>query len=376
VRRRAPREERAVHLLVRRRPRAHGEPGRLPPVPAGAGNRATARVFAAHPTVGPVDDPRERAADAVARRVTGSEVQRDRAPDPAGAPVPTGGTASASIGRAVRRARAEAGESLPGSVRRRLERGLGTDLAGVRIHTGRAAAEAAAALGAAAFTSDRDIFVGRGRYRPDTRSGEALLAHEAAHTVRRRGPVPAIQRSPETAVEDLVKTNPGINSITRRTINDPRFAKKHELGFPVSDATVAQVREALRNYRDEHPVAAKAKDVSYTGAITSAEMKTVLTGNSGGQSYAPRGDKVPHWSVEWSPPVKGLYTIKQVHYKVGEGRYFWWNKVGGGKATFSDSTMSPPDHAQLAMKVNAAREKFAPRIHVDLEDVPLRKPRS
>jgi Domain of unknown function (DUF4157) len=65
--------------------------------------------------------------------------------------------------------------------------GLGTDVGPVRIHTGRAAAEATRDIGAAAFTVGRQIVFGAGRYDPDSPGGQALLRHELTHVRQQAG---------------------------------------------------------------------------------------------------------------------------------------------------------------------------------------------
>jgi hypothetical protein len=64
----------------------------------------------------------------------------------------------------------------------RLE-GLVGDVKSVRVHTGKAATEAARSMDARAFAvGDQDIFVDEAEHNPGTARGQALLAHEAAHT--------------------------------------------------------------------------------------------------------------------------------------------------------------------------------------------------
>lgn len=101
-----------------------------------------------------------------------------------------------AIASAVDRARAGGGEGLPAALRTRFERSLGTDLGDVRVHRSGDAATAAAKLSARAFACGRDVFMAAGAYAPGTRAGDALLAHEVAHTVQQRGAV----RPPELAV--------------------------------------------------------------------------------------------------------------------------------------------------------------------------------
>jgi hypothetical protein len=83
------------------------------------------------------------------------------------------------------------GQPLPAGVRDRLETSLGTDLSGVRVHTGTDSATAAAAVGARAYTVGQDIHFAPGQYAPDDAFGVHLLAHEVAHTVQQRDAAPA-----------------------------------------------------------------------------------------------------------------------------------------------------------------------------------------
>ena len=97
------------------------------------------------------------------------------------------GTVQRSAEAAVDRAAGAGGAPLPAAVQTRLEAGAGTDLSDVRVHTGSASQEAAAQLGAQAYTTGNDIHFGAGRYQPDDPFGLHLLAHEVAHTVQQRG---------------------------------------------------------------------------------------------------------------------------------------------------------------------------------------------
>jgi Domain of unknown function (DUF4157) len=83
-------------------------------------------------------------------------------------------------------AAAGAAAPLPAALRRRFETALATDLGGVRVHTDGPAASAATAFGAHAFAQGQDIYFAAGQYRPGTRDGDHLIAHEVAHTVQQR----------------------------------------------------------------------------------------------------------------------------------------------------------------------------------------------
>ncbi len=62
------------------------------------------------------------------------------------------------------------------------ERAFGVDLSNVRVHTDEAARSIARQTSARAFTVGNHIGFGAGQYQPGTPRGDALLAHEIAHT--------------------------------------------------------------------------------------------------------------------------------------------------------------------------------------------------
>jgi outer membrane protein OmpA-like peptidoglycan-associated protein len=70
------------------------------------------------------------------------------------------------------------GEPLPAGERQDLEAAFGKDLSEVRVHRDQEAADLAAAAGAKAFTTGRDIYFAPGGYGPDT------LAHEVTHVIQ------------------------------------------------------------------------------------------------------------------------------------------------------------------------------------------------
>jgi hypothetical protein len=79
---------------------------------------------------------------------------------------------------------AGSGIALDPPVRNRLEQGLGSDLSGIRVHTGAEANRLADAVNAEAFTTGSHIFFRSGAYVPRSPHGLELLAHEVVHTVQ------------------------------------------------------------------------------------------------------------------------------------------------------------------------------------------------
>lgn len=78
------------------------------------------------------------------------------------------------------------GRPLDSAFRGEVERRSGLSFDDVRVHTDDRAARTVAAEHARAVTVGTHILFGAGGYRPDTLAGQALLAHELAHTVQQR----------------------------------------------------------------------------------------------------------------------------------------------------------------------------------------------
>lgn len=122
------------------------------------------------------------------------ELQRKELPGhasqvPATADAPGGGgdgndgTLNGSVGRGIETSRAQ-GRPLPTPLRRGFESRFGSDFGGVRVVTGDGAARLNDSLNARAFTVGNHIWFGRGEYRPESPSGQRLLAHELTHTLQ------------------------------------------------------------------------------------------------------------------------------------------------------------------------------------------------
>ncbi len=72
------------------------------------------------------------------------------------------------------------GSSLDPGMRGEAEAKFGTDLSGVRVHTGEASAALSRQVGATAFTAGRDIFLGESASPSDS----TLMHHEITHTLQ------------------------------------------------------------------------------------------------------------------------------------------------------------------------------------------------
>ena len=157
-----------------------------------AGNRAVQRLIppstggpgGAIPVNNP-DDRHEQEAERAAERVmhtdasgasgAGGAATAHRGPMDVGA---SAGASGPGIGRH------EAGHGLDPEDRQFFEARFGVDFGGVRLHSGQSAALSAQALASRAYTLGRDITFGPHEYRPRSREGRRLMAHELAHVVQ------------------------------------------------------------------------------------------------------------------------------------------------------------------------------------------------
>jgi hypothetical protein len=96
-----------------------------------------------------------------------------------------GGVKGANDPQAIQKELGE-GRSLEGSVRSRMESAFGVDFAHVRTHTDTTAAGLSDRMNARAFTIGEHVAFGANEYKPGTLMGDALIAHELAHTVQQK----------------------------------------------------------------------------------------------------------------------------------------------------------------------------------------------
>ncbi|HEV2777795.1 MAG TPA: DUF4157 domain-containing protein [Actinophytocola sp.] len=77
-----------------------------------------------------------------------------------------------------------AGEPLDPRIRATMGARFGHDFSGVRVHADTRAAASARMIAARAYTVGSHVVFSSGSYRPDTASGQRLIAHELAHVVQ------------------------------------------------------------------------------------------------------------------------------------------------------------------------------------------------
>lgn len=121
-----------------------------------------------------------------------------------------------SFEHSLQQTTAGGGQALPEPTRTQMEGSLGWDFSTVRVHSGKRANQLATEVNAAAFTLGQDIFFARGRYNPEHREGQRLLAHELTHVVQQTSG----RLSRKIQRRTLCSAYPGYNSsVDLRTYN-------------------------------------------------------------------------------------------------------------------------------------------------------------
>ena len=133
------------------------------------------------------------------------------AADPEIAAAPVSPAPGAAHAKSLDRLEADLGpgEPLSGETASRMTRGPGAEVSGARVHTGPIAEAKAAEHGAAAFAVGPNVVMGKGAPGAGTIAGDALLAHELAHTAQQQDAArdPEARRKPIGGEEQAAEAN-------------------------------------------------------------------------------------------------------------------------------------------------------------------------
>ncbi len=155
----------------------------------------------------PEPSPAERLASSIGNRAF-SVLARE------GAGILPDGRAHPDVEATIAQSRGSGGP-LDAGVRHQVAPSLGDPLSDVRVHTDDTADALARSVSARAFTTGSDVFFAQGEYKPGTRDGDQLLAHELSHVVQQRGaptsgplvvsqPGDALETEADEAADELV----------------------------------------------------------------------------------------------------------------------------------------------------------------------------
>ncbi|MDP2710028.1 MAG: DUF4157 domain-containing protein [Solirubrobacteraceae bacterium] len=129
----------------------------------------------------PAPSPAESVASSVGNRAFGQLIGRTP-----GDGIMAGGVVHPDVASTIATSNGS-GHTLDDGARERLAPHVGDSLSDVRVHTDPTADALARSVSARAFTTGTDVYFAAGEYRPGTKDGDSLLAHELTHVTQQRG---------------------------------------------------------------------------------------------------------------------------------------------------------------------------------------------
>jgi len=208
----------------------------LPDFQRHAGNQAIQSLFRSgilQPklTVGDINDPAEREADAVAAHVMSASAD-NKVPGRSSIVQRHPGQRKAAPGvpAIVEQVLRSAGQPLDAAVRGYFEPRFGQDFSHVRIHTGPEATSSARSVAALSYTAGSDIVFDSGMYSPESSHGRELLAHELAHVVQQKADTsyrPAGERSIPGSRDTVIHRKPSPTLTQPGEIQDTPKDEEH-----------------------------------------------------------------------------------------------------------------------------------------------------
>jgi hypothetical protein len=215
------------------------------------------------------------------------------------------------------------GGGLPAEVRDQFQEATGQDIGDVRLMDDSQSYEAAASVGARAFTVGQRIFFGRGEYSPDSDSGRELIYHELFHTVQQRD---AAMPTPEA----LSVGSPG-DSHEREADAAARSVAQFGRGRAANDSEQIEETARGRDVVKASPVnmGRVQRVITFETAVGTFDLHNVVA-NEDAAGFT-LGSPVP--TFQWQPDVTihgdagdVFADWETAHHQVGKADWLnvWW----------------------------------------------------
>ncbi|KAA3664425.1 MAG: DUF4157 domain-containing protein [Chloroflexi bacterium] len=184
-----------------------------------------------------------------------------------------GGEAPADLESVINQARGN-GLPLAPELQAQMGQAMGADFGGVRVHTDAQSDQLTQSIQAKAFTTGQDLFFRQGAYQPESRGGQALIAHELAHVVQQNRE--AVIKRPETNQTVRPEEKNGPQQIMANVMQRKQTIQRLVPGDPLP--TEAEEREAFRQTHNHQYVGSPAnKRISNTpSAINKSDLTLAL----------------------------------------------------------------------------------------------------
>jgi hypothetical protein len=182
------------------------------------------------------------------------------------------------------------GQPLVDNIREPMEQAFGADFSGVRVHTDAQADQFNQSIQAKAFTTKQDVFFRQGAYQPESRVGQALIAHELTHVVQQNGKGLSIQRKNITLEARCEKNRDAANKVP--VVDEEKYLAGFTMPVKVKESggkkavTPINERYFIRQYAGDNYKSIEKKG----GKFKKNERK--MTDDGYGQENNMKGDQI------------------------------------------------------------------------------------
>ena len=220
------------------------------------------------------------------------------------------------------------GHALAPGLQQRMGEAMGADFSTVKVHADSQADRLNQSIQAKAFTTGSDIFFRQGAYKPDSKGGQGLIAHELTHVVQQNGG--SVQRTHQ------IPTREGQDGNAKTSIPFVRPGKHNEQGERTADG-----RESSEEVRDE----------SKTGEL-------IIKGNAGDNAIIQRKG-----NVALMTQVKKIEGVAEWNRKINMPKIFGGNPTlkqlfDAMKSYDATETENPSEHLTAVEDMLRLMEKY------------------
>jgi len=296
--------------------------------------------------IGPIDDPLEREADEVAEHVL-------RMPEPESASIdefvsqklpiqqiqtktsPTPTTKASPQFESELKSLSSSGVPLDTSSRDFFEPRFRQDFSDVRVHTGTDAVQMSSHIGAQAFTQGNNIYFNEGKYNPESKQGQHLIAHELVHTIQ-QGNVQKLNINDVQRKLSDIGPNPNVPVDKIEPSFDGKIKKNVDEVLPSKEGKIEKYGENYKLILKEFKLK-KYEELFLKDKYPEFEL--------------PKGERstrqISKWKKEIKPKVKKIITEKTGQNEPSDTKYMLSAKnnptvsMGGTVGQLADAVSIP-----------------------------------